>query len=293
MEKELIDIYSLPMKEFSNYENEEDYVDDVLLDRVQDFRKDYSYHQLLENHAKLLEYKSKETGFDLYGDSLNEKPINPEDLKGFGFREDIEEEEITQSKLSEVDQMVEESEDIDFFDEDTYDIQQKIEKEKRNETMLEFQNQLETSGEELNFESRFDRLDKQLKEMIVSNHAPTSDLAFSILSSQEYKDLIEFNISEKKEQKEKIQKQLEKIMAQVENGQFVQKPKEKLIVNVNELIDEKTMVQILGKDVVETLNKNLKEGILHKTWEDIENEPTTTDAQVTDLLNSYFFVGML
>jgi len=308
VEKELKEIFSLSVKEIGTYYNENEYVDDILLQRIKDFNNTSSFNDILEGHAKLLEYKSNETGFDLYGEALDEKEtkedlseIDVGDLKGFGIREDVDEmqedelKEMTHKQIEE--SLNEEAEDnqeddfFDFFDEDTTDVKMQLEKEENIENITK-----EISNSPANEEdivNKYDRLDKMLKEMIMSNHAPTSDLAISVLSSKEYKDLMKIGEHEKSLEMEKMKKIVDEIMERVENGKYVKPEDKKMIVNVNELIDENTMVEILGKDMLNTLQNTLSEGILQKTLEDIENEPTTSASQVTDLLNSYFFVGKI
>jgi hypothetical protein len=308
VERELKEIFSLSVKEIGTYYNNSEYVDDILLQRIKDFNNTSSFNDILEGHAKLLEHKSNETGFDLYGEALDEKEIKDElseidvgNLKGFGIREDVDEmqedelKEMTDNQIEESlnEETVDNQEDdfFDFFDEDTTDVKLQLEKEENIENLSKEISQSQVNEEDI--VNKYDRLDKMLKEMIMSNHAPTSDLAISVLSSKEYKDLMKIGEHEKSLEMEKMKKIVDEIMEKVEDGKYIQPEEKKMIVNVNELIDENTMVEILGKDMLNTLQNTLSEGILQKTLEDIENEPTTSASQVTDLLNSYFFVGKI
>lgn len=264
MEQELREMFSLPLNKLDLMKESEKFMDEAILERIGKFEESPSFKDLIKGHAELLEHKSKTTGFDLYGELLDSK-----------------------EKLVKNDS----NDDFDFFN-DNFDFEMEDSEEQMDDKNGTFAGEESKEINNGKIQTRFDRLEAKLKEMLVSNHAPTAEFALSILSSSEFHFLSELSENEREEQEQTIQKMLEQIMNQVENGQYSPRsPAQREILSVNELIDEQTMLDLLGKDVVTELEKVLREGVLARSLEELESQTEQIDSGITDLLHSYFFVG--
>lgn len=257
-EQSLREMFSLPLDQMEAKGGLAEYMNDVVMERVGQYEKSPSFRRLIEGHAKLLQHKSESTAFDLYGDQL----------------EDDDSEES-----------------FNLFDDEDFDVEIGIAEGVGSKGAKKASGGRNVAESET-LQTRFDRLEKKLRDMVVSNHGPTSKFALSILSSSEFQFLSESSAREQAEQEEQIQRLLEDIMRRVEDGEHdAETPAERKSLSVNELINEETMLELLGRDVVSELEKVLRNGVLARSLDEIESNAVQLDTEVTDLLHSYFFVG--
>jgi hypothetical protein len=141
------------------------------------------------------------------------------------------------------------------------------------------------------FRNRFTRIEELLKMNMLSDDHIESEFAINILSSEEFKKLKSLAEQEELRTKKQMKTIVDSIMRKIEKGTYKKKKEKRTSVHVNELLDEQTMINILGKDVVEELHKTLRDGVVNISMEDLENSLTSSVVDPTDLMNSYFFVG--